>query len=59
MGVTTTISVPGTRRRLILPAPIISTPTSRVDKIATETYVHLQAFEKNEMNQFRECRSQQ
>jgi hypothetical protein len=53
MGVTTSISVPGTRRRLILPAPIISTPTSRVDKIATETYVHLQAFEKNEMNQFR------
>ena len=53
MGVTTTISVPGTHRRLILPAPIFNTPASGVDKLATETYVHLQASKKNEMNQLR------
>ena len=53
MEVTTTISVPDLCRRLILPAPIFNMPASGVDKIATETYAHLQAFEKNEMNQLR------
>jgi glyoxylase-like metal-dependent hydrolase (beta-lactamase superfamily II)/rhodanese-related sulfurtransferase len=52
LGVTTTISVPDICRPLILPAPIFNTPASGVDKIATETYVHLQVFENNEMNQF-------
>ena len=52
-GVTTTILVHDICRRLILPAPIFNTPASGVDKVETETYVHLQVFEKHEMNQFR------